>query len=52
MDTDESDWFAHCLQCGFTGEKKPIDAAELALPVGRPLRISRRDRELKDNSTR
>ncbi len=47
MDTEESDWLAHCLQCGFTGNKKPQAEAKLILPVGRPLRTSRRDRELK-----
>ena len=52
MDTEEGDWFAHCLQCGFTGVKKPVDAAELALPVGRPMRTARHDRELKHARSR
>ena len=52
MDTEESDWFAHCLQCGFNGNKKPLEAAELALPVGRPMRMSRHDREPKRSKSR
>jgi hypothetical protein len=52
MDTEESDWFAHCLQCGFTGDKKPLDEFKLTLPVGRPLRTPRHDRELKNARSR
>jgi len=47
LDAEENDWFAHCLQCGFSGIKKPLEPAELALPVGRPMRTSRHDRGLK-----
>ena len=47
MDTEENDCFSHCLQCGFTGIKKPIDASELNLPVGRPMRTANRANEKK-----
>ncbi len=50
MDTEEGDWFAHCLQCGYTGDKKNHNPAELDLPVGRPMRTARR--ELKPARTR
>jgi ribosomal protein S27AE len=47
LDAEENDWFAHCLQCGFAGIKKPVDASELSLPVGRPMRTARRLNDLK-----
>jgi ribosomal protein S27AE len=47
MDTDEGDWFAHCLQCGYTGDKKPISESELKMAVGRPLRTGRHTRVLR-----
>lgn len=52
MDTEERDWFAHCLQCGFTAINKPIEPTELALPDGHPLRTSRHGRESKDAGSR
>jgi ribosomal protein S27AE len=52
MDTDEGDWFAHCLQCGYTGDKKPINLSELTAAVGRPLRTGRHSRSLKSAAAR
>jgi len=46
MDTEEGDWFSHCLQCGFTGvDKSPLREEKVCQPVGRPLHTAHNDRE-------
>jgi len=47
MDTEEADWFAHCLQCGYTGDRKLASNSDLRMPDGRPWRKGRHAKKLK-----